>query len=170
MATSSRSSFISSNTNSRRGGTSFSSPTPSIQPRAVPSWGPSPSSIATSAENASTPISSLTYKKKLSLNLTSITNNSFESLSGFNEDNGSGTGSGSSNSNSIHPLFNTWDVWFSHRNANSNGGNKNNNKREDASQVGKESKEIWEEGVVNLGGFSSVCQISSYQPIIHIKY
>ncbi|GAA5891144.1 hypothetical protein JCM5296_004907 [Sporobolomyces johnsonii] len=57
----------------------------------------------------------------------------------------------------IHPLKYTWDVWFSHRSG-SNKGKKDEQGK--AGQNGpvkeKESKEEWEEGVVKLGGFSSI--------------
>ncbi|KAK4049160.1 hypothetical protein OIV83_004321 [Microbotryomycetes sp. JL201] len=57
----------------------------------------------------------------------------------------------------IHPLKFTWDVWVSHRSANSKG-----NKKEEATAVGakpgkeKETREEWEGAVVKLGGFSSI--------------
>lgn len=53
----------------------------------------------------------------------------------------------------IHPLKYTWDVFFSHR-----SGSQKANKKEEAKQngTGGVQKEEWEEGVVKLGGFSSV--------------
>ncbi|GAA5895624.1 eukaryotic translation initiation factor 4E [Sporobolomyces salmoneus] len=55
--------------------------------------------------------------------------------------------------NSIHPLKYTWDVFFSHR-----SGSQKANKKEEAKQngTGGVQKEEWEEGVVKLGGFSSI--------------
>ncbi|GAA5830060.1 hypothetical protein JCM3766R1_006753 [Sporobolomyces carnicolor] len=53
----------------------------------------------------------------------------------------------------IHPLKYTWDVFFSHR-----SGSQKANKKEEAKQngTGGVQKEEWEEGVVKLGGFSSI--------------
>lgn len=145
MATSSRSSFLSqSSSTPGRGNTStfpsLSRGSSSIASQPVtPTWGPSPS-IATSTETGLP-----SYKKKLSLSLASVSN-SFEALASSSDD-------------SIHPLFDTWNVWFSHRGANSNGG-KNNKREETITAGGKESREDWEGGVVKLGGFSSVSFIS----------
>ncbi|GAA5879817.1 hypothetical protein JCM16303_004191 [Sporobolomyces ruberrimus] len=54
---------------------------------------------------------------------------------------------------SIHPLKYNWDVFFSHR-----SGSQKANKKEEAKQngTGGVQKEEWEEGVVKLGGFSSI--------------
>ncbi|GAA5983974.1 hypothetical protein JCM5350_001811 [Sporobolomyces pararoseus] len=59
----------------------------------------------------------------------------------------------SSSQSSIHPLKYTWDVFFSHR-----SGSQKANKKEEAKQngTGGVQKEEWEEGVVKLGGFSSI--------------
>lgn len=67
---------------------------------------------------------------------------------------------GSSSSPSIHPLKYTWDVFFSHR-----SGSQKANKKEEAKQngTGGVQKEEWEEGVVKLGGFSS---IESFHPFL----
>lgn len=61
---------------------------------------------------------------------------------------------GSQSTRDIHPLKYTWDVFFSHR-----SGSQKNNKKEEAKANGTGGgvqKEEWEEGVVKLGGFSSV--------------
>ncbi|GAA5926958.1 eukaryotic translation initiation factor 4E [Sporobolomyces koalae] len=63
----------------------------------------------------------------------------------------------SANGQTIHPLKYTWDVFFSHR-----SGSQKANKKEEAKNGGGQNgpggvqKEEWEEGVVKLGGFSSI--------------
>lgn len=128
----------------------------------VPTWGPAPishnsnPSVPSSDSNA---MAAGAYKKKgLSLSLASISGDVSHGLSGNGLNGASGVEDARSGAGSnIHPLFNTWDVWFSHRNANSSNGG-GNKKRDDgaATAGGKESREEWEGGVVKLGGFSSV--------------
>ncbi|GAA5956980.1 hypothetical protein JCM21900_006722 [Sporobolomyces salmonicolor] len=127
---SARPSLLSQNSSSRRREPSF----PSYQTR-------SSSSVSGPRQNGSSDFSTPSRKKggpSLSLALNSPPLNA------------DGT-------QSIHPLKYTWDVWFSHR----SGSNKG--KKDEQGKTGqngtvkeKESKEEWEEGVVKLGGFSSI--------------
>ncbi|KAM0786487.1 hypothetical protein ACM66B_001945 [Microbotryomycetes sp. NB124-2] len=56
----------------------------------------------------------------------------------------------------IHPLKYTWDVWVSHRSANSKGNKKDETTAGTKPGKEKETREEWEGAVVKLGGFSSI--------------
>lgn len=182
MAVPSRPSFLSQSSTTRRAAAAAapsSSPFPSLTrgssntsysqasstpstATVAPTWGPAPISHHTNPSVPTSDSNVLTagaYKKKgLSLSLASIHGDLSHGVSGNGLNGTSGVEDARSGAgHNIHPLFNTWDVWFSHRNANSSNGG-GNKKRDDgaATAGGKESREEWEGGVVKLGGFSSV--------------